>query len=126
MKVLQIIQTAYRATIEEQDDTVIWITHAMVGAGATLAVLLCGNAVNYLAANQDSSGLCIGAWRQSQPPRVGDDLAGLLSKGVAVYCVSEDLQDRGLHERPTLAGVRVVPRAQLAALFDEFDQVWRW
>ena len=126
MKVLQIIPTAYRATIEEQDDTVIWITHAMAGAGATLAVLLCGNSANYLAPEQDASGLCIGSWRQTQPPRVASDVAGLVAKGVTVYCVAEDLEDRGLRERMPLEGVRVIPRAQVAALFDEFDQVWRW
>jgi hypothetical protein len=126
MKVLQIVQTAYRATIEEQDDTVIWITHAMLGAGAGLAVLLCGNAANYLAADQDASGLCVGAWSQSQPPRVAGDLAGLLGKGVSVYCVAEDLADRGLRDRVTLEGIRTIPRAQVAGLFDEFDQVWHW
>jgi intracellular sulfur oxidation DsrE/DsrF family protein len=126
MKVLQIIHTAYRATIEEQDDTVVWITHAMLGAGAGIAVLLCGNAVNYLAGEQDSSGFCVGAWQQSQPPQVAGDLAGLMAKGVAVYGVSEDLEDRGLRERVALQGVRIVPRTQVPALFDEFDQVWRW
>ena len=126
MKVLQIIHTAYRATIEEQDDTVVWIAHAMVGAGAGLALLLCGNAVNYVAPDQDSSGFCVGAWQQSHPPRVAGDLAALVGKGTAVYCVAEDLEDRGLRERVALQQVRIVPRAQLAALFDEFDQVWRW
>ncbi len=126
MKVLQIISTAYRATIEEQDDTVIWITHAMAGAGASLAVLLCGNSVNYLAPEQDASGLCIGSWRQTQPPQVASDVARLAAKGVSVYCVAEDLEERGLGERVPLEGVRLVPRAQVAALFEEFDQVWRW
>ncbi len=42
MKVLQIVETAYRATTEEQDDTVIWISHAMRGASAELGVLLAG------------------------------------------------------------------------------------
>jgi hypothetical protein len=26
----------------------------------------------------------------------------------------------------TLEGIRTIPRAQVAGLFDEFDQVWHW
>lgn len=126
MNVLQIIQTAYRATTEEQDDTVLWITHAMRGAGAELAVLLCGGTVSYVAADQDASGLCLGTWRQTQPPRVAADLAGLPGKGVAVYCVKEDLDERGLREAVLPQGMNLIARAQVARLFEDFDQVWRW
>lgn len=126
MKVLQIIQTAYRATTEEQDDTVIWITHAMRGAGGELAVLLCASAVSYLAAQQDASGLELGTWRQTQPPRVAADIEALLGKGVPVYCVKEDLEERGLREAALPPGTSAISRGQVARLFGDFDQVWRW
>jgi|SRR5512144_2808438 hypothetical protein len=126
MKVLQVIETAYRATIEEQDDPIIWITHAMKGAGGDFAVLLRGNAVNYATEGQDASGLAFGDWRQTSPPRIGDDIAGLVKKGVDVYVVAEDAIDRGLGNVATVAGVQRVSRAALAAFVDRYDQVWHW
>ena len=95
MKTLSIIESAYRATIEEQDDTIVWLTHAMKGAGADLGVLLRGNAVNYAALGQDAAGLAFGGWRQTQPPRLADDITALVAKGVAVYAIAEDLAERG-------------------------------
>ena len=81
MKALNIIESAYRATIEEQDDTIVWLTRAMKAAGADLAVLLRGNAVNYAVRGQDAAGLAFGGWRQTQPPRVADNIASLTTRG---------------------------------------------
>lgn len=126
MKVLQIINTAYRATIEEQDDTVVWITHAMKGAGGDLDVLLRGNAVNYAVAAQNAEGLSFGEWRQTQPPQLARDVAGLVDKDVDVYLVDEDLRDRGLDDSRLIDGVRRIPRAELAGLVGNYDRVWHW
>ena len=104
MKVLQVIESAHRATLEEQDDTIVWITHAMRGAGAELSVLLWGNAVAYAVPGHDASGLSFGAWRQTEPPRVDHDIAALVGKGVAVHVVAEDLAVRGLGEAALVAG----------------------
>ena len=125
-KVLQVVESAYRATLEEQDDTVVWITHAMKGAGGDFNVLLRGNAVNYAVKGQDASGLAFGDKKQTQPPRLADDLAKLLEKGVAVYVVSDDLADRGLERSHLIAGVKPTSRDELPTLLDSFDQVWHW
>ena len=126
MKVLQMISCAYRATIEEQDDTILWLTQAMKAAGADLDVLLTGNAVNYALKGQDASGLEIGDWRQSQPPRIDDDLERMIGKGIAVLAVADDLAERGLADASLVNGVRRIPRAELARLMAGYDRVWRW
>jgi len=76
-KVSSIVATAYRATLEEQDDTILWLSHTLKGAGADLDVLLRGNAVNYAVREQDASGLAFGDRRQTQPPRLDEDVAKL-------------------------------------------------
>jgi sulfur relay (sulfurtransferase) DsrF/TusC family protein len=126
MKALNIIESAYRATIEEQDDTIVWLTHAMKAAGADLAVLLQGNAVNYAVRGQDASGLAFGGWRQTQPPRIADDIASLVAKGVAVYILAEDLAQRGLEADDLVPGLERITRDALPGLFAGHDQVWHW
>ena len=125
-KTLQIVESAYRATLEEQDDTVVWITHAMKGAGAELDLLLRGNAVNYAAKGQDASGLAFGAKKQTQPPRIADDVAKLVEKGCQVYIVEEDVAERGLERGDLISGLKPVSRNGLPKLFASYDRVWHW
>ncbi len=125
-KVLSIIATAYRATLEEQDDTIVWLTHALKAAGAELDVLLQGNAVNYAVRGQDASGLAFGRRRQTQPPRIDEDVGKLIAKGVQVFLVAEDLSGRGIERSDLIVGAEFVPRAGLPQLFAAYDQVWHW
>jgi len=125
-KVLNIVTSAYRGTLEEQDDTIIWLTHAMRGAGAEIDVLLQGSAVNYLVRGQDASGLRFGAWEQTQPPRLDDDLAKLVEKGAKLYAVREDLAERGIAEAPLMDGFETIGRRDLARLLNRYERVWQW
>ena len=126
MKVLQIVETAYRATLEEQDDPIIWISHAMKGAGADLDVLLRGNAVNYAVAAQDATGLSFGDWQQSQPPDLAGDISALAAKDVTVFVVQDDLDERGLRDVALVAGIETLSRGRLPALLNDYDQIWNW
>ncbi len=126
MKALNIIETAYRATLEEQDDPVVWITHAMKGAGADLNVLLRGNAVNYAVKAQSTPPLGFGAKTQTQSPHLADDISGLASKGVDVYIVKEDLAERGLEDEELIGGLNTISRAEIPGLLENYDQVWHW
>ena len=125
-KILQVVESAYRATLEEQDDTVIWITHAMKGAGGDFSVVLRGNAVNYGVKGQDASGLSFGARKQTQPPRLAEDVAKLVDKGVDVFVVSDDAAERGIERSDLISGLKQVSRDELPRLFASHDQVWHW
>jgi hypothetical protein len=125
-KVLSILETAHRATVEEQDDTILWLVHAMKGAGAALSVLLRGNAVGYAVRAQDASGLTFGGKAQTQPPRIAQDVSNLVGKGVEVWLVEDDAAERGLERGALVEGLKFVPRSGLPALFEQFDQVWSW
>lgn len=126
MKVLQVVQSAYRCTLEEQDDPVVWITHAMKGAGAELDVLLRGNAVNYSLKGQDASGLSFGELAQTQPPGLDRDIASLVDKEVRVYVLREDLVERGIEGEEDVEGIQPIRRSEIPDLFSRYDQVWHW
>jgi intracellular sulfur oxidation DsrE/DsrF family protein len=125
-KTLSIIASAYRATLEEQDDTIVWLTHTMRRAGAELDVVLSGNAVNYAVQGQDASGLAFGEWRQTQPPTIGGDLAALIAEGARVFICEEDLAERGIEPSELVGGVELLARGRLPRLLADYDQVWRW
>ena len=126
MKVLQIIKTAYRATIEEQDDTIVWLTHAMKGAGAELDVLFKGNATNYAVSAQNAEGLSFGNWRQTQPPKLGRDVASLIEKGSSVFVAESDANELGIGENEMIAGIQSVTDDDIASLLTRYDAVWQW
>lgn len=126
MRALNIVSSAYRGTLEEQDDTIVWMTHAMKGAGADLDMLLRGSAVNYASKAQEVPPLSFGDRTQKNSPRIAEDVSGLIAKGVTVYILEEDLAERGLAEEDLIEGLSRVKRAQLPEVFNLYDQIWAW
>ncbi len=125
-KILSIVESAYRGTLEEQDDTILWLTHAIKNAGADISVLLRANAVNYGIKGQNASGLEFGGTKLAHAPEIDKDLDKMIKKGIPVYLVKEDAQERGLSSSGMVAGIEEISRKALPQLLDRFDQIWHW
>lgn len=126
MKALQVIQSAYRCTIEEQDDPAIWIAQVLKINGGDVDILLRGNAVNYAVKGQDASGLSFGDKKQTQPPKIDQDLQSAFDKKMKVYLITEDLDIRGIPDTKIIDGVTKLTRKELVNLFAQYDQIWHW
>jgi intracellular sulfur oxidation DsrE/DsrF family protein len=126
MKALQILQSGYRCTVEEQDDPVLWFVQVLKTAAGDVDIVLKGNAVNYAVINQDASGLSFGAWTQTQPSKMDQDLQQAIDQGITVYAIAEDIALRGIPSDKLLTGIKTISRTEIANLFDNYDQVWTW
>jgi hypothetical protein len=126
-KTLNIVESAYRAVMEEQDDTILWLLAAMQGAGAEHTVVLRGNAVNYAVAGQGAPGLAIGGWKQTQTPRMDNDVLDLIEKRkIPVFVIEEDLAMRGIDPGELVPGVVLMSSAMLPKRMAEYEIVSHW
>jgi hypothetical protein len=125
-RILNVLTCAHRATIEEQDDPIVWLSRSMRGAGASVDVLLRANAVSYGVRRQDASGLAFGERRQSQPPRIADDVAALIGSGASVFYVADDAGERGIGRADLIDGLEAIDAGGLPELFSRYDLVLGW
>lgn len=126
MKILSIVETAFRATLEEQDDAALWICGALQRAGMAVDILLRGNAVTYVVKGQDPSGVRIGAATIANPRILDNDLRAMKTGGAQIRVVREDLEERGIAPAEVATDFELVSRAQLADIVRGYDQVWHW
>ena len=126
-KTLNIVESAYRAVMEEQDDTILWLLAAMQAAGAEHTVVLRGNAVNYAVAGQGAPGLSIGGWKQTMAPRMDNDVLDLIEKRkIPVFVIEEDLAMRGIDPGELVPGVKLMCSAMLPKRMAEYEIVLHW
>lgn len=125
-KILKIVETAYRATLEEQDDPVLWLAASLKSNGTAVDVLLRGNAVNYVVRDQDAGGLQFGERRQTQPPNLVADVQKLIGKGVKVYYIEDDANNRGIDRSEIVDGPQPIAAHALPELLGAYQQVWHW
>lgn len=124
--ILSVVERAYHGTIEEQDDTILWLSHMIKNAGGDISVLLRGNAVNYAVLGQDATGLSFGDVKLEVAPTLDKDVENLIAAGVTTYVVQEDLEERGINRGEIAKGISMIGRAQVADLFDSHDSIWHW
>lgn len=126
MRVLNILSSAWRATSEEQDDTVLWLVQALRNAGAEADILLRGSSVGYAVGGIQPVPLTLGTWTQRNPPDPRADLGRILAHGGRVFVLAEDLAASGIARDEISDAVAPVEAAELPALFERYDRVWSW
>ncbi len=125
-KILSIVEGAFRATLEEQDDAALWFTAAVRNSGSDTNIMLRNVAVHYALQDQRRPRLQIGDMVVENPPEFDADLMRLMEKGGKVYVVDDDLADLGLADAPLVAGIERIRRADVAPVTAEYDQIWFW
>ena len=125
-KILKIVETAYRATLEEQDDPILWLAATLKGNGSEVDVLLRGSAVSYLVRGHDARGLAIGNRTQAQSAHIDEDVRALIGKGVGVFYLEDDAVERGIRREEITPDARAIGYGGLAELFEGYDLVWHW
>ena len=71
---LSVVEGAFRATPEEQDDAALWFTAAVRNSGSDRNLLLQSTAVHYALLNQQRPRLEIGDMVVENPPEFDEDL----------------------------------------------------
>lgn len=125
-KTLSICEQGYRATVEEQDDTIIWITHMLRKSEVDTGLLLRGTAVNYASKSQEPVSVSFGDWTQAHPANLARDLESFIADGGKVYASSEDLAKYAVDTSKLVEGVNALDWTGIVGLIGEYDIIMNW
>lgn len=90
-------------------------------------MVLRGNAVNYAVAGQGAPGFTIGAWKQTQAPRMDNDVVALVAKRkIPVFVIEEDLVARGIDRCELVPDVELLSSKMLPKRMAEYEIVSHW
>lgn len=137
-KILSIIHTAYRAHLEEQDDTSLWFNQALRIAylqmelqnpnksAACIDILLTGNAINYAVNSQEPTTVKIGKMEIGGSTCLQRDLTNIINSKGQIFYLLEDALLLGIDASMIIPGIKEIKEKNMANLFTQYDQIWRW
>lgn len=125
-KVISVINSAYRASLEEQDDAGLWFSAAVQNAGANVDVLLTGNAVNYGLTTHAKDAVQIGGGVIPFPMDPCANIAKMRGNGSACFYVKEDAEERGLSASDLDGDIKAMSRAEVADFLENYSDIWHW
>ncbi|MEZ4744097.1 MAG: DsrE family protein [Bdellovibrionota bacterium] len=123
---LNIINTAYRATLEEQDDTSLWLIHAIRKSGLNSDILLVENSVNYGVKSQNPMPLAFGDAHIPFPNKFHEDLKSLIQAGAKVLYITDDAIERGIDHSELIPEIEGISRNQISKLMQGYYHIWHW
>ncbi|HET7876579.1 MAG TPA: DsrE family protein [Methylomirabilota bacterium] len=124
-KILSVLSHTEYGNLEDSDIGLFASAFAPV-AGQSLTLVLRENAVAYAVRGQDGSGIKIAGAVVQPGFLIESDLRSLGQSNIPVYAIREDLAERGIKPEEVIEGVKLVSRAELGRLVDQFDVVWNW
>ncbi|HEY3025469.1 MAG TPA: hypothetical protein VGJ55_04870 [Pyrinomonadaceae bacterium] len=71
-------------------------------------------------------GLKIGTVGVNHPAQLNEDIGRLHGKGVKVFALADDLEERGISEGNCISEAKMIRGRDVADLMDNYQQVWHW